>query len=98
MSEILDLSTAKESLAETSSARDTHIQNTIDNAERVLLDYIGGFADLTEFYYEFGEQGTQILEAALIVMVNVMVDTPTEDPINAAVKSLVRRYRQTVIT
>lgn len=98
MSEILTLETAKINLAEPGTARDTLIQGTINRAEKILLDYIGGYADLTEFYYDRGEQDTSVIEAALIVMVITMIDTPTEDPLSKTVRAIVRRLRNPVIT
>lgn len=91
---ILTLADVKEHLSISGTGHDAKLINLKNRCEAVLLDYIGKTPE--EMYLAGGESGGEVLKLAALVMVDLLYNAPTEDPLNAAVKSIVRRLRDPV--
>lgn len=95
--EIISLALAKAHLRVTATAEDGLLGTYIRQAERALLEYLG-FADIDAFYYEHGEVNADILLLAVMLMLSELYDKRSTAPLTDAVKSVVRRFRDPVIS
>jgi hypothetical protein len=85
VSEITTLASVKEHLNITGTAHDSKLLALMRQCEALLWGWleIDGFDD---FYYQFGEGGTDTLELAMLLMVQKLYDQPGSEPLDRAVK------------
>lgn len=99
MSEVIDLTTAKEYLRVTHSQHDSLIQRHINTAEQRIFRYLLGDAEteltVDSYYYEFGDGQTNraSLELAVLMATKVLYDQPDTDPMTEAVRAVLRPLR-----
>lgn len=98
MGEIITLELVKEHLRIEGTAADAALLKCITRAEKILWGHIG-LRDASDWYATHGEDFS-VLEAPLLLMVEELHDRSTNkgDPLTAAVKSLLRRFRNPVIS
>lgn len=105
---IVSLEVAKDNLGITGTASDAKLQRYIAVAEELVWQYIG-IADLDAFYAIYGEDHPYLLEAAVLLIVSTLHDHRTPEPfgtqgidvanpLSPAVKAVLRRYRQPVVS
>lgn len=98
MGEILTLELVKEHLRISGTTNDAALLKRITEAEHILWSYLG-LSDASAWYTAHGEDYS-VLQAPLLLMVEELHDRSTNggDPLTAAVKALLRRYRNPIIT
>lgn len=90
---LVDLETAKRHLRRDDDEDDTRIVDTIRQASAIVLDYL----KISPESYS-GTDGNLsdvpvMVEAATLLVIDVLYDRPEEDPLTDAVRSILHRMR-----
>lgn len=98
MGEILTLELVKEHLRIAGSANDAALLRRITEAEHILWNYLE-LADYAAWYVLHGDDDS-VLRAPLLLMVEELHDRSRQggDALTPAVKSLLRRFRNPVVS